>query len=139
LGDKFRSSPPFGVWVIAGVVLTGCGGAVELTPNDADLVLSRQLLDAPNPAAPGQFRIRTLYYGSGLDKRRPEFRDSVTVKTEPVDASKLVDLGDQAESRNSYWGFEPTDFPINGRVWYPEGAGPFPLALIVHGNHNMRS
>jgi hypothetical protein len=28
--------------------------------------------------------------------------------------------------------------PINTRVWYPEGDGPFPLALIVHGNHNMQ-
>ena len=27
--------------------------------------------------------------------------------------------------------------PLNGRVWYPEGAGPFPLVLIVHGNHDM--
>jgi hypothetical protein len=28
--------------------------------------------------------------------------------------------------------------PLNGRVWHPEGAGPFPLVLIAHGNHNMR-
>jgi dienelactone hydrolase len=27
--------------------------------------------------------------------------------------------------------------PVNGRVWYPEGPGPFPLVLIVHGNHSM--
>lgn len=27
--------------------------------------------------------------------------------------------------------------PIAGRVWYPEGAGPFPLILVVHGNHVM--
>ena len=27
-------------------------------------------------------------------------------------------------------------FPINGRVWYPAGDGPFPLVLIVHGNHD---
>jgi dienelactone hydrolase len=27
--------------------------------------------------------------------------------------------------------------PLNARVWYPEGPGPFPLALIVHGNHNL--
>ncbi|HEY2824132.1 MAG TPA: hypothetical protein VGI83_01160, partial [Gemmatimonadales bacterium] len=26
--------------------------------------------------------------------------------------------------------------PLNGRVWYPDGDGPFPLVLIVHGNHN---
>jgi dienelactone hydrolase len=135
---KLRSSLPLGVLLTAGVVLAGCGGGVGLARNDADLVLSRQLLDAPNPAEPGSFRVQTLYYGSGTDKRRAEFRDSITLKTETVDASKLVDLGDQAKSRNSYWGFEPKEFPINGRVWYPQGPGPFPLALIVHGNHNMR-
>jgi hypothetical protein len=25
--------------------------------------------------------------------------------------------------------------PLNGLVWMPEGEGPFPIALIVHGNH----
>ena len=43
-----------------------------------------------------------------------------------------------AKSRKKYWGFDPKAFPINGRVWYPDGAGPFPLVLIVHGNHNMK-
>ena len=117
---------------------SGCSGALKLAPNDADVVLSQQLLDAPNPARPGAFSVGKLYYGSGTDKRRSEFRDSVTITTETVDASKLVDLGQQAKSRNSYWGFTPKEFPINGRVWYPEGDGPFPLVLIVHGNHNMR-
>ena len=28
--------------------------------------------------------------------------------------------------------------PVNARVWYPDGPGPFPLVLIVHGNHDMR-
>lgn len=28
--------------------------------------------------------------------------------------------------------------PLNARVWYPEGTGPFPLLLIAHGNHNMK-
>jgi dienelactone hydrolase len=50
----------------------------------------------------------------------------------------LVDLGDQADSRNEYWGFDPTIFPLNGRVWYPEGVGPFPLVLVVHGNHDPK-
>ncbi|MGH7483263.1 MAG: alpha/beta hydrolase family protein, partial [Longimicrobiales bacterium] len=37
-----------------------------------------------------------------------------------------------------YWGFGPDAFPLNARVWYPAGAGPFPLVLAVHGNHDMR-
>ena len=64
--------------------------------------------------------------------------DSVSITTDPVDASKLVDLGSSAKSRNDYWGFSPDSFPINGRVWYPDGEGPFPLVLVVHGNHNMK-
>ncbi|MHB1170427.1 MAG: alpha/beta hydrolase, partial [Longimicrobiales bacterium] len=70
--------------------------------------------------------------------RRPEYRDSVTIRTSSVDASKLVSLGDDADSRNGYWGFTPKEFPRNARVWYPDGAGPFPLVLVVHGNHDMK-
>ncbi|NNF37295.1 MAG: hypothetical protein HKN71_01400 [Gemmatimonadetes bacterium] len=118
--------------------LTACRGSLQLTPSDADVVLSRQTLDAPDPGQPGPYAVRTLYYGSGTDRNRPEYRDSVTITTEPVDARKLVDLGSSARSRNEYWGFTPEEFPINARVWYPDGDGPFPLALVVHGNHDMR-
>ena len=58
--------------------------------------------------------------------------------TETVDASKLVNLGGSARERNDYWGFTPREMPLNARVWYPDGEGPFPLVLVVHGNHNMR-
>jgi dienelactone hydrolase len=118
--------------------LTACSAALKLTPSDADVVLAHQLLDAPNPAHAGHHVVHTLYYGSGTDRRRAEFRDSVTIKTDSVDASKLIDLRESAKERNRYWGFEPKNFPLNGRVWYPDGAGPFPLVLIVHGNHNPR-
>ncbi len=117
---------------------TACSHALKLTPSDADVVLSRQLLDAPNPARSGDYPVRRLYYGSGTDRRRAEFRDSVTITTKSVDASKLISLGESAKERNRYWGFEPKNFPLNGRVWYPEGPGPFPLVLVVHGNHNPR-
>ncbi|MBO6576486.1 MAG: hypothetical protein JJ896_12725 [Rhodothermales bacterium] len=120
------------------VTLTACAGSHELVPSDADVVLAEHLLDAPDPAQPGPFQVRALYYGSGEDKRRPEFRDSVAVVTDSVDASKLVDLGSSEGSRTRYWGFGAEAFPINGRVWHPEGEGPFPLVLVVHGNHNMK-
>ena len=116
----------------------GCTHALELTPSDADVVLNRLALEAPDPAQPGPHRVLTLYYGSGTDKNRPEYRDSVTIRTETVDASKLVDLGASADERNDYWGFTPEEMPLNARVWYPDGDGPFPLVLVVHGNHNMR-
>ena len=126
--------------VVASCLLlcSACATTVPLARSDADVVLSRQLLDVPNPARPGDFPVHRLYYGSGNDQRRLEFRDSVSLVTESVDASKLVSLGNSADERNGYWGFSPKEFPINGRVWYPDGPGPFPLVLIVHGNHNMR-
>lgn len=129
-----------GILLITLLLLTlgACRGTLQLEPSDHEEVLTRVTLDAPNPAEPGSFAVRKLYYGSGEDKNRPEYRDSVTIVTESVDGSKLVSLGGQAQSRNDYWGFTPEEFPLNARVWYPEGDGPFPLVLIVHGNHNMR-
>jgi hypothetical protein len=82
--------------------------------------------------------VLTLFYGSGTDKNRSEYRDSVAIETKPVDASRLVDLGRSAGERNDYWGFTPEEMPLNARVWYPDGNGPFPLVLVVHGNHDMR-
>lgn len=125
-------------WPCLAAATFACAGSLKLTPSDHERVLARHLLDAPDPSRPGPFAVRTLYYGSGTDRRRPEYRDSVTIRTPSVDASKLVDLGSSANERNGYWGFTPEEFPLNGRVWYPEGAGPFPLVLIVHGNHNMK-
>ena len=63
----------------------------------------------------------------------------MTLKTATVDGSKLADVPGQAgKDRTKYWGFGFNKMPVNGRVWYPDGAGPFPLVLIVHGNHNMK-
>ncbi len=125
------------ILLITGAV-TACSTSLNLTPSDHETVLAEQRLDAPHPARAGSYEIGRLYYGSGTDKHRSEYRDSVAIVTESVDASKLVSLGSSANERNGYWGFTPKEFPINGRVWYPKGNGPFPLALIVHGNHNMK-
>ncbi|MCE2455868.1 MAG: hypothetical protein J4G12_08670 [Gemmatimonadetes bacterium] len=127
-----------GVVVLLGVAFFGCHPALRLSPNDADRVLDRHTLAAPDPGQPGPLEVLTLYYGSGTDLRRPEYRDSVSIVTPAVDASKLVDLGSSADERNDYWGFTPEEMPLNARVWYPAGDGPFPLVLVVHGNHNMR-
>ena len=128
--------------VLAAATSAGCYGPLRLTPSDHASVLADQRLQAEHPATPGPYEVRRLYYGSGTDRRRPEYRDSVSIVTETVDASKLVSLGETAKERNGYWGFTPKEFPINGRAWYPEGEPgddrPFPLVLIVHGNHNMK-
>jgi dienelactone hydrolase len=122
----------------ASVVVAGaCTQSLKLTRDDSPAVLSHQLITAPNPGEKGPFAVRTLYYGSGTDKRRVIFRDSVTIKTKTVDASPFVSIEPaQAKQREKDWGFGVSKFPINGRVWYPAGDGPFPLVLIVHGNHD---
>jgi dienelactone hydrolase len=126
-------------WMAAVITaLAACAPALQLTPGDADVVLAHHVLEAPDPGARGPYAVRTLYYGSGTDKNRPEYRDSVTITTPTVDVSKMVSLGAAARERNDYWGFTPKEMPLNARVWYPDGPGPFPLVLVVHGNHDMR-
>jgi dienelactone hydrolase len=125
-------------WFLPLLALGACMGTLELAPDDSDQVLTRHLLDVPSPLETGPYGVKHLFYGSGTDKNRAEFRDSVAFKTDRVDASKLVSLGNSAKSRNEYWGFKPDSFPLNARVWYPDGPGPFPLVLVAHGNHDMK-
>jgi dienelactone hydrolase len=96
-------------------------------------------LSASNPALPGPYAVKLLFYGSGTDMRRPEYGKPVAIKTATVDASRFFKdfKGWKASLRRRYWGFGMDKLPLNARVWYPDGPGPFPLALIVHGNHNM--
>ena len=116
-----------------------CTRAAKLSPDDSPRVLARQLLDAPNPGLAGPFAVRKLYYGSGTDKQRAHFRDSVAFRTATVDASPFVTvMPAQVSTRRKFWGFDPKKFPLNGTVWYPDAPGRFPLVLVVHGNHNYR-
>jgi dienelactone hydrolase len=124
--------------VLLVVGLAGCHPPLKLATDDSATVLAHHRLAAPDPSQPGEYGIGRLFYGSGTDRRRPEYRDSVAFRTAAVDASKLVDLRTTAKSRKKYWGFGPDSFPVNARVWYPEGEGRFPLVLIVHGNHDMK-
>lgn len=96
-------------------------------------------LNAASPAEPGGFSVQQSLYGAGTDIRRPEFGKSVALRTGTVDASKFFKdfKGWKAWLRKRYWGFGMDKLPLNGRVWYPVGPGPFPLVLMVHGNHNM--
>ena len=116
-----------------------CAQPLKLAPSDASTVLARRTITAPNPGVPGTFTYKKLYYGSGGDKNRPEYRDSLTYKTATVDASPFAKMEPAvARTRKKYWGFDNTKFPRNARLWYPEGPGPFPVVLVVHGNHNPK-
>lgn len=96
-------------------------------------------LGKENPAKTGKFEVTTFTYGSGSDKKRKEYREGIKYETPTLDASKLLPewKGKKKKWRENFWGFGVKEFPINGRVYMPKGNGPFPLALIVHGNHSM--
>jgi MFS family permease len=128
--------------VILGGALYGLFGPVaDSNPALAGYHLRGQTLALPDPGQSGPYQVRTLTYGSGKDPLRPEYGSGVGVVTQSVDASKLDEqwTGASGWIRTLYWGFSPASFPVQGRVWMPAAgaAGPFPLVLIAHGNHDM--
>jgi dienelactone hydrolase len=123
--------------VFMALLAAACSAPLKLAKDDSPTVLAHQTITAPNPSEPGPYKVVHIYYGSGNDKQRAVYRDSVTFKTKPVDVSPYVTVPPAAaDDRKKFWGFDMKKVPLNARVWYPEGAGPFPLVLVVHGNHN---
>jgi dienelactone hydrolase len=119
------------------LAITGCVAPLKLAKDDSGEVLSRQTITVANPGLPGTYVVKTLTYGSGTDKQRREYRQGVTIKTKTVDASPFATIPKaQQGHRKDFWGFDLKKAPLNARVWYPDGDGPFPLVLIVHGNHD---
>jgi dienelactone hydrolase len=93
-----------------------------------------------SPATLGRYEVEFFTYGSGKDVRREEFAEGVKYETRSVDGTAFLDNweGMSGKYRTYYWGFDFRELPVNGRVWKPKGEGPFPLVLIVHGNHPMQ-
>ena len=116
------------------------GFAVE-PPVDAAKLARKVLapIELSDPSTPGSYDVSTLSYGSGRDRHRPEFGADVDLVTEPVDGSAFIEGWEKRSgwARTQYWGFDAEHLPLQGRVWYPAGEGPFPLVLVVHGNHAM--
>jgi hypothetical protein len=96
-------------------------------------------LDLQNPGERGDYDVENLTYGSGKDVRRAEFGQEADWTSRSLDATKLLPewKGFRARAREWYWGFSLKEAPVNGRAWLPRGDGPFPLVLVVHGNHRM--
>lgn len=107
-------------------------------PEAKDAILPMPLT-VDDPSRPGPYPVKTLYYGSGDSLRRMEYGPSVAIKTRTVDASAFFEDSDswKARLRKQFWGFGMEKLPLNGQVFYPGAAGPFPLFMIVHGNHQM--
>jgi hypothetical protein len=122
------------------VLMAGCGTVSHLVDNSYTREYTVADINASDPSLPGSHTYKTYFYGNGDDHHRKEYGPGVDFKTEPVDARPFVrgiNVKTKGE-RKKYWGFGFDELPLNGRVWFPEGTGPFPLVLVVHGNHNMK-
>ena len=121
-------------------LLTSCRAPSLLIRDDSAIQLAHTTIAGPSTGEPGSYKVKFLYYGSGDDRNRAEYRDSVAIRTRPVNATAFLRGGDKKAlaARWKYWGFDIKRLPLNARVWVPEGPGPFPLVLIVHGNHDMK-
>ncbi|WP_410513234.1 alpha/beta hydrolase [Paenibacillus sp. BR2-3] len=92
-------------------------------------------LAAGNPGLPGPYAYHSFTYASGLDLHRTEYGEEADLLSSTVDASAYIKKWPKL--RSLIWGFNQTSLPLNGRVWMPDGEGPYPLILMVHGNHMM--
>lgn len=127
------------VWGLVWLMDTGFKPEVEHINAAKKSTYRPAHIQLPNPSTPGSYEVEYLTYGSGKDEHRPEYGKDVTIVTDSIDGSRLLSnwKGNSGKLRTWYWGFDNESLPINGRVWYPKGEGPFPIALIVHGNHSM--
>lgn len=90
-----------------------------------------------NPGTAGDYDYTFLTYGSGNDTQREAFGKDVDETTPSVDASDWITKWD--DKKREFWGFDSSSLPVNGRAWIPEGEGPFPVMLMIHGNHTMEN
>lgn len=106
------------------------GAATEALPSLAGFSM-------PNPIEAGPHSVVRLTYGSGREGsgRRPEYGPGVDFRSPSLDMRPLLPTfsGLQARLHRSYWGFGLEATPLNATFWLPEGDGPFPLVLMIHG------
>ena len=128
-----------GVGILAVIAYGLLGPTSDPNPSLAHFRLADRAIDLADPGKPGPYKVTTFTYGGGKDRHRPDYAAGVRFVSRPVDGSKLDDrwTGPGGWLRTLYWGFDAKAFPVQGRVWAPEGPGPFPLVLMVHGNHQM--
>jgi hypothetical protein len=147
-GTLARMDTPAKSWLTAASVLLvslGVAVVVDLARDGSDPFPARYHLERgpgeapPDPSLPGTYRTEFLTYGAGENRRRPEFGTERDLESRSVDATAMLPEWKEFKKRmrESYWGFGLADAPLNGLVWTPLGEGPFPLVLIVHGNHGM--
>ncbi len=85
-----------------------------------------------SPSKEGNIEVHTFYYAGDYNPRRKEYSlDNLSVITDNVDISFLTNQIDK-----KLWGFDSSNVPLNGIVYYPNYNGRFPVVLCVHGNAN---
>lgn len=92
-------------------------------------------------ATPSAWRVRHFTYGSATPQRRELYASLTDLVTRTVDLSSELGAfrGWQAKVHARYWGFPLAQAPLNGHVWHPDGPGPFPVVVLVHGLHSTGS
>jgi len=95
-------------------------------------IQSRDIPDLSNPSLPGSHGYIVHFYASAGQRINP-FPGQYMLASQTVDMSEI--LNGWGGLRRSRLGFGPDALPLNAQVWMPEGEGPFPITLIVHGNH----
>ncbi|GIQ67771.1 hypothetical protein XYCOK13_05950 [Xylanibacillus composti] len=92
-------------------------------------------IQAEHPGIAGQYAYSSFTYGSGQDRFRTEYGSKAELLTASADATEITEAW--SSFRRWFWRTDISALPLNARVWMPEGEGPFPLVLMVHGNHLM--
>lgn len=113
-------------------LLTSCGAQNVKEIDISHLIIDEVLNENLNPSNYGEYEIGKFTYASEYNPRR-QFYSNPLIKTSTVDISKLFNNVD-----SKYWGYDSTEVPLNGIVWFPEGQGIFPVVLCVHGNSNPK-
>ena len=116
---------PLGIVLAAGGVLFVVFGfyafnGLDGDPYTADVSQLKNLdvttiadMGIQDPSNKGNFEVEVFTYGSGTDKKRPEYAMDVKLKTPTVDASRLLPewKGKKKKWREKYWGFGVDSFP----------------------------
>ena len=115
------------------------GARAELHP-DGDFYIKGKVTNSlANPAVPGPFTfVSVVYAAPGLNySSNPALSEYIDFES-PTSGyqTRTIDISDFSDLPFSpSWPFNATNAPINGLLRIPQGIGPFPLCLIVHGNH----
>lgn len=92
-----------------------------------------------DPSTPGNYEYEVSYYTSLYANSITTYQYPIPSDQEQILFSKTADASDLLVGWNSLrrlmLGFDDDQLPLNAKVWTPKGDGPFPLVLIVHGNH----